>query len=369
MVRKARKRLSLKGNTNAIVLVAISIVLFIGFRPLFEVTPDGVAREILVAGLGALFVTLVTLILLDRQSETQKELIDQQTKLSFDMQKGLHEDQRQYQEEQKKNEYLHKKKVDAYFEAIEKLRLIIKDRKLSSNQQDELPFLLYSLQLVGNRKALASFRDVSDILVGTEEFSKPRAGEEDQILLDDRRIRALQKQMFGFCEACREDLGLEPTADLEGSVITVFEKSTKTGRAREPLPNGFEDYASKLPEVNKQKLRDLIRVIEEQAGVVAKYTKSLVSFGALKPNGARKVVAYLSAQVGAVSVSIGSHSDNAFVENVAGAARGVGSVKIGRWSDGHSLDLKIPWEDWPDAQVLQGIGYAAAQLKESRNLG
>ena len=205
--------------------------------------------------------------------------------------------------------------------------------------------------------------------MGSEEASKPRAGEEDEILLDDRRIKALQKQMFGFCEACREDLGLEPTADLEGSVITVFEKSTKTGRAREPLPNGFEDYAAKLPEGNKQKLRELIRVIEEQAGVVAKYTKSSVSFGAFKPNRARKS--------GGLSFC---PSGRGFFKHrkpqrqrVCGERRrsrpGVGSVKIGRWSDGHSLDLKIPWEDWPDAQVLQGVGYAAAQLKESRKPG
>jgi hypothetical protein len=369
MVRKARKRLSLKGNANAIVLVAISIVLFIGFRPLFEVTPDGVAREILVAGLGALFVTLVTLILLDRQSETQKELIDQQTKLSFDMQKGLHEDQRQYQEEQKKNEHLHRKKVDAYFEAIEKLRLVIKDRKLSPNQQDELPFLLYNLQLVGNRKTLASLIVVTNILVGSEDSPKSRTGEEDEIFLDDRRISDLQKQMFKFCEDCREDLGLESTADLEGSVITVFEKSTKTGRAREPLPNGFNDYASRLTEGKKEKLWELIRAIEDQAGVVAKYTKSLVSFGALKPNGARKVVAYLSAQVGAVSVSIGSHSDKEFVEKIAGDALEEGTFKVGQWNDGSSIELKIPWEDWPDGPSLQGVGYVAAKLKESRNLG
>ncbi len=58
---------------NVTILSAVSIVLFIGFKPLFEATPEGVAREILVAGLGALFVTLITLILLDRQNEAQKE--------------------------------------------------------------------------------------------------------------------------------------------------------------------------------------------------------------------------------------------------------------------------------------------------------
>ncbi|MBL6808973.1 MAG: hypothetical protein ISQ57_00340, partial [Litoricola sp.] len=92
---------------NPLVLAAsTAAIVFIGFKPLFDLAPDGISKEVLVAGIGALFVTIVTLVLLKNQTENQTKLLQEQSRQI---------------ENQKKSEQLRGKKLETYFNALNNL--------------------------------------------------------------------------------------------------------------------------------------------------------------------------------------------------------------------------------------------------------
>lgn len=341
-------------KVNSIILLLITFALFFGFRPLFEMTPEGVAREILVAGLGALFVTLVTLILLERQADTQRRLDEVQAMHL----REANRKQAEFQDKQKKNEYLHKKKVDAYLEAVEKIRHVIEDRKVTATQQDEVPFLLFEIMLVGSKTVIDRFREVASILMlsGEKSVSDGVEGkiavEEDETLLDDTALSLLRNKMLSFCEGCREDFGLDPMGELAGPLNELLKLSSDSGRAREPLQGGFEEWATRIPTAASDKLRKLIHALDKDAGLTPKFTKTSISLGGRNESGTRKVVAYIQANGKAVTISLGGVSKEIAEKNLTQLTK-LTKAQLLEWRGSFAIEVRLPWNEWQEENLNQ----------------
>ena len=353
-------------RVNSVVLLLITFALFFGFRPLFEMTPEGVATEILVAGLGALFVTLVTLILLERQADTQRRLNEVHAKHLDKLQRDTIAQQTAFQDKQKKNEYLHKKKVDAYLEVVEKTRQVIEDRKVTASQQDEVPFLLFGLMLVGTTTVIDRFREVASILMPSGEKSISAGAEEDETLLDDNALSLLRNKMVAFCEGCREDFGLDPMGELAGPLNELLKLSSDSGRAREPLQGGFDEWAARVPLASRDKLKQLLSALEVESGLTPKFTKTSISFGGKKESGTRKVVAYVSANQRRVTVSMGGVSKEFAKEHLTLLSES-SAAQLQEWRGSFAVDVSLPWDQWREDSLSQ-IALIAKNFRLKREL-
>lgn len=60
-------------NKNIIGLVVIAIAVYIGFEPLIELVPSGIAQSVVSSSFGAIFVIILTMYLLNKQTEVEQE--------------------------------------------------------------------------------------------------------------------------------------------------------------------------------------------------------------------------------------------------------------------------------------------------------
>ena len=108
----------LLSKNSIILLIALAVIVFVGFKPLFEYAPEGISKELLVAGFGAIFVTLISLFLLEQQASQAKENL------------------------------LREKKLEEYFAAVKLVRDGVADNILSQDELNNIKFgILFSLIL------------------------------------------------------------------------------------------------------------------------------------------------------------------------------------------------------------------------------
>ena len=62
-----------KGLISIAVLLIIAISVYIGFEPLIELVPEGIARSVVSSSFGAIFVIILTMYLLNKQTEVEQE--------------------------------------------------------------------------------------------------------------------------------------------------------------------------------------------------------------------------------------------------------------------------------------------------------
>ena len=62
-----------KGTQAVALLLIIGISVYIGFTPLFELVNGGVAGAVIGASFGAIFVIILTMYLLNKQTEIEQE--------------------------------------------------------------------------------------------------------------------------------------------------------------------------------------------------------------------------------------------------------------------------------------------------------
>ena len=68
-INKTRKQ----GWITLIALFLIAFAIYIGFSPLFELIQGGIAGRVLGASFGAIFVIILTMFLLNKQTEIEQE--------------------------------------------------------------------------------------------------------------------------------------------------------------------------------------------------------------------------------------------------------------------------------------------------------
>ena len=62
-----------KGTRTLISIAVIAIAVYIGFEPLIANVPEGVAQSVISSAFGAIFVIILTMYLLNKQTEIEQE--------------------------------------------------------------------------------------------------------------------------------------------------------------------------------------------------------------------------------------------------------------------------------------------------------
>ena len=111
-------------------LVIIAFAVSIGFSPLFELIDGGIAARILGSSFGAIFVIVLTMFLLNKQTEIEQE--------------------------SKKSERVFDEKVKIYQIILDICRDMLMDGKLTQEEINRLPFPLIKLQMLADENVISS---------------------------------------------------------------------------------------------------------------------------------------------------------------------------------------------------------------------
>ena len=187
-----------KGTQAVALLLIIGISVYIGFTPLFELVNGGVAGAVIGASFGAIFVIILTMYLLNKQTEIEQE--------------------------SKKSERVFEEKVELYKNIIENSRKMYSDGKISADELSILPFELIKLQMMAADNIIESF---------LEFFKKMNSiyssSEDEEVELTDEDRHEIVSDLSNFAKLCRQDLGIEEEllpADLFNQSISVIEESS-----------------------------------------------------------------------------------------------------------------------------------------------
>ena len=62
-----------QGYKTLVAIAVIGIAVYLGFEPLIKFVPDGVAKSVISSSFGAIFVIILTMYLLNKQTEIEQE--------------------------------------------------------------------------------------------------------------------------------------------------------------------------------------------------------------------------------------------------------------------------------------------------------
>ena len=110
------------GYRTLVAIAIIGVSVYLGFTPLFENVGGGVEGAVLGASFGAIFVIVLTMYLLNKQTEIEQE--------------------------SKKSEKVFEEKVELYKSMLATTKEMLRDGKLSSQETTELSFAMPMRQLV-----------------------------------------------------------------------------------------------------------------------------------------------------------------------------------------------------------------------------
>ena len=327
---------------NPLVLAdSTAAIVFIGFKPLFDLAPDGISKEVLVAGIGALFVTIVTLVLLKNQTENQTKLLQEQSRQI---------------ENQKKSEQLRGKKLETYFNALNNLNEIVKNQQLSDEDINKLRFAVLEVQLVCEPNVYKSYNEILQSLV---EYYTESKSDESAVEIDDSSMETVLHLAHQFSNACRIDMDLEKIK-VEGSAL---KNSISAGTARTEVDPStwFNDGPS---EKARQLLKGFLNDLEAGTDLKAKFTKTQISLGAIsESSGKRRAVAYIQ-RPQKKDLKIDFAASPLILEKDATEwanrleKNSIRAKKTG-WKNFHSVTVRLAWDEWPSsdqqAMVLEAL--------------
>jgi len=158
-------------------LSVIAITVYIGFAPLFSLVGGGVAGAVIGSSFGAIFVIILTMYLLNKQTEIEQET--------------------------KKSERVFDEKVRLYQQILDIARDILIDGNLSEEEINRLPFPVIRLQMLGADETIAAFQKV---------FAKLNAvyaeTDGDSINISENDRNEIFQMLSSFAGVCRKDLGI-----------------------------------------------------------------------------------------------------------------------------------------------------------------
>lgn len=187
-----------KGKQTLIAISVIAVAVYIGFEPLFEFVPSGVAQSVVGASFGAIFVIILTMYLLNKQTEIEQE--------------------------SKRGERVFDEKVQLYQGMLNAVGEMLMDGKISKEEINKLPFPLIRLSMLGRDETIEAFRDVNKEL--NDIYS---AVEDDDVVLNEDQKQNVYQKLAKFASKCRLDLevGDEATDELIKSTVETI---TTTGK-------------------------------------------------------------------------------------------------------------------------------------------
>lgn len=363
------KNKDLKKFRNYILLFMTSVFLFVGFKPLFDIAPAGISREILVAGIGALFVTFITLVLLEKQTETQSQLLDKQAK----DQRELLDKQAKDQADQSKNDYLYKSRADVYKASITAVQEMIKDNKLTIINMNELPFKLLNIQMLEGDKSDAAthFASVVECLNSIYEGKQ----QEDVMLHEEDKVRLIGV-MAVFANSCRSDLGLSALPFEQVSRITsVLNQTTEVvNKVRQELEGGINEFGSRqnLTTEQQKQLAEVINWAETKMGLRVSYKPTQISLAGLTLKDTAKNVVYINTQkTDGIVMTVGDSKDRELAQELVQLLKET-TFKINmksREDQGrYCAEVRIPWDQEELAPNLESVAVAIGKVMDKFEL-
>jgi len=181
------------GNRTLIAIAIIGVAVYLGFTPLFEKIEGGVAGGVVASSFGAIFVIVLTMYLLNKQTEIEQE--------------------------SKKSEKVFEEKVELYKSMLATTKEMLRDGKISSQETTELSFSMVELQMVGADETIAAFNSVFDKI--NETF---QSTDGDPVDLDDEHKMEILKFLSKFAQKCRVDLGINESEVNEEIFNATFEE-------------------------------------------------------------------------------------------------------------------------------------------------
>jgi hypothetical protein len=169
-----------RGMKILLILVVVGMVVFFGYSPLFDLVGGGIAGRILGATFGAIFAILMTMFLLNKQTEIEQE--------------------------SKKSERVFDEKVLLYKNILDLARQMLEDGQIDSKEFLSLPFTMIQMQMIGGDEAIRIY---------TQFFEKINeiyaADENDDVKITESQAQQVFSLLSRFSVQCRVDLGISDT--------------------------------------------------------------------------------------------------------------------------------------------------------------
>ena len=165
-----------QGWLTLFALVIIAFAVSIGFTPLFELIEGGIAARIIGSSFGAIFVIILTMFLLNKQTEIEQE--------------------------SKKSERVFDEKVKIYQKILDICSDMLMDGNLTQDEINRLPFPLIRLQMLADDTVIETFQKVFNKL--NDIYKSDAEAEEVEIQEEDKN--EIYQLLSNFSSECRKDL-------------------------------------------------------------------------------------------------------------------------------------------------------------------
>ena len=191
-----------QGWMTLLALLVIACAVYLGFTPLFNLVKGGVAGGVIGSSFGAIFVIILTMYLLNKQTEIEQE--------------------------SKKSERVFDEKVRLYQQILDITRDMLIDGNLTEEEINRLPFPVIRLQMLGADETISSFQKVF------EKINSVYAKEDGKLIKinDDDKAEIFQ-MLSNFASVCRKDLGIsdeEVSEEIKKETNQVIANSGKKER-------------------------------------------------------------------------------------------------------------------------------------------
>jgi hypothetical protein len=168
-----------KKNAGLFVLAGgIWVFCRVVFHPLFQAVKNQEAIEFLAATLGTIFTIVITMILLNKQTEVEHA--------------------------REKQQKVFEEKVNLYNLTIERIQTILADEIISDEELNEVKFLLVKTQMIAGDDVISAFEQIdskiSEIYLASSTNEVPSVGTDAKI--------EIMRRLQGFANCCRVELGL-----------------------------------------------------------------------------------------------------------------------------------------------------------------
>jgi len=250
MEKKSQKKIKTKleetrqqGIKILIILFVVGVSVFLGFRPLFDLVGGGVFGAVVGSTFGAIFAILMTMFLLNKQTEIEQE--------------------------SKKSERVFDEKVVLYKDILSKAKDMLADGQIDSKEILALPFTMIQMQMVGGDEAIQMYTDFFEKVNEIYE-----ASEDEVVQIPDSQQPQVFSLLSKFSVQCRVDLGISDTPIDESifrRTISAVEHSDKAIKGKRDTSkytfNGeafaksrlvhavVKDYVSKNPDTTFNELK------------------------------------------------------------------------------------------------------------------
>ncbi len=232
-----------QGMKILVILVLVGFVVFFGYGPLFDLVGGGIPGRVLGATFGSIFAILMTMFLLNKQTEIEQE--------------------------SKKSERVFDEKVVLYKNILGMSKEMLEDGQLDTKEILALPFTLIKMQMVGGDEAIkiytSFFEKINDIY---------EASEDEVVTIPESEKQQVFSLLSRFAVQCRVDLGISDTPideSIFARAISVVQQSDKAIKGKRDTSkytfNGkafakgrlvhavVKDYVSKNPDTTFDELK------------------------------------------------------------------------------------------------------------------